>query len=478
LTVARPAVSGDFNGLTGYSELSSIFTGTNAPYGTAWYTYYNSRHRGGTSDGNVWGSQIAIGMTGFQDTVNFRTQSSGTWSAWTELLHDGARFQTKSGGLATDYLQTNNSGSTATLLSFNMERSWAFEQGGTGASTYLALRDLSGAKSFHIQSLAREDKFKFNPDSNLFTVTSDDGDSVIRIEADTSNTQEANTPRIEFTADGGATTFNLGLIGLSGGQFPGSIGNYAFLEANNGIQYAVADSLKGRWFSGGLEIQTGSNLQMSGSAAITRTTAIGGYLEGSYNIAGSNGGNTNPIYVIGSGYVPASTTLGVMYGIGYSEANASSFLNGTDLGTTPSTGWGMYVAAAGTAKIFLEANNGRGYFKNNIWAANFILNSDKAYKKDIEYLNDPEKVRGLFQWAKYQYKNEDGIRYGVIANDVEKTNPELVSKDSEGMRSLGYMDVLSLDASNKDRRITELEDTVKDLEARMERLELIIKDLL
>ena len=207
-TLSRSAPHTDFNSFTTASELTSVNTASNTPFGSAWYTLYNARHRGGSGDGNVWGSQIAVGMTNYQDRVSFRTQSSGTWSSWTEMLHSGARNQSKTGSLT---------------------------------------------------------------------------------------------------------------------------------------------------------------------------------------------------------------------------------------------------------------------------ASNFILSSDKRYKKGIKYLNDSEKVRGLFKWAKYQYKNNAGIRYGAIANDVELTNPELVVRDDEGMRSLGYFDLFSLDAAHKDKRITELEDTVEELRAK---IELIIKELL
>ena len=223
-------------------------------------------------------------------------------------------------------------------------------------------------------------------------------------------------------------------------------------------------------FQGNIEVD---DILVSG--AITRSAHNGGYLEGGHNNIGSTSAQSSPIYTIGSAYVPATTTLGNMYGVGFCSGGAS-FINSTDLGTAPSTGnWGMYVAADGNARIFLDSTSGRGYFKNNVWAANFILNSDKAYKKGIKYLNDSDKVRGLFKWAKYQYKNNAGIRYGAIANDVELTHPELVGKDDEGMRSLGYFDLFSLDAAHKDKRITELEDTVEELRAK---IELIIKELL
>jgi hypothetical protein len=56
-----------------------------------------------------------------------------------------------------------------------------------------------------------------------------------------------------------------------------------------------------------------------------------GFLVGSYNNVGANGAKTNPIYTIGSGYMPADSTLGNMYGIGGpgegKDANAAAFVN-------------------------------------------------------------------------------------------------------------------------------------------------------
>jgi hypothetical protein len=71
---------------------------------------------------------------------------------------------------------------------------------------------------------------------------------------------------------------------------------------------------------------------------------------GSYNSVGGNGGKVNPIYVIGSSYTPSSdTALGNMYGMGFSSESFNSIL----------TGWGLYLAANGTARIGLDADNGR-----------------------------------------------------------------------------------------------------------------------
>ena len=104
------------------------------------------------------------------------------------------------------------------------------------------------------------------------------------------------------------------------------------------------------------------------SGKIGRSSAIVGFLEGSYNNVGDNATNSNPIYTIGSSYNPASTTLSNMYGIGYTNAAASSFVS-----LTGAAGWGMYVAADGDARIFLDGSNGRISASGTIYAPNATI---------------------------------------------------------------------------------------------------------
>jgi len=80
----------DFNSLTTNSRVTSINANANTPFGEAWYTVINNRHRGGVGDGNMWGSQIAIGMTVYQNKLAFRTHNAGTWSSWSEIWSSGS----------------------------------------------------------------------------------------------------------------------------------------------------------------------------------------------------------------------------------------------------------------------------------------------------------------------------------------------------------------------------------------------------
>ena len=78
-----------------------------------------------------------------------------------------------------------------------------------------------------------------------------------------------------------------------------------------------------------------------------------GYLVGSYNSVGANSYKTNPIYTIGTSYMPSDDSLGIMYGIGYSHGNFTAALRSNE-----GYGWGLYVAADGNARIGLNGGTG------------------------------------------------------------------------------------------------------------------------
>ena len=93
-----------------------------------------------------------------------------------------------------------------------------------------------------------------------------------------------------------------------------------------------------------------------------RSAAGIGYLDGQYNSV-ETANTTGPIYSIGGSYFPTSTSLNTMYGIGYTFTGSvagGNFGIGTSSGAVANH-WGMYVASAGTARIFLDADNGTMY---------------------------------------------------------------------------------------------------------------------
>ncbi|NQX98375.1 MAG: hypothetical protein HRT73_10930, partial [Flavobacteriales bacterium] len=115
---------------------------------------------------------------------------------------------------------------------------------------------------------------------------------------------------------------------------------------------------------------------------VGRTAHNNGGLVGSYNSVGANSAQSNPIYVIGSSYKPNVATLNNMYGVGYTNTNAS-FINGAG-------SWGLYVAADGDARIWLGASaGGESYFNTG---GNFGLNTN-APTRTLD-VNGTVRIRG------------------------------------------------------------------------------------
>ena len=97
---------------------------------------------------------------------------------------------------------------------------------------------------------------------------------------------------------------------------------------------------------------TGRDFKTQAGYHLQRSDHHSGHLEGSYNNVGSNESKSNPIYTIGSSYNPTAEAMSNMYGIGYSHTNASF------ISFTGASGWGMYAAADGDARVWLGAGNG------------------------------------------------------------------------------------------------------------------------
>jgi len=107
---------------------------------------------------------------------------------------------------------------------------------------------------------------------------------------------------------------------------------------------------------------TGVYLPLSGGVLtgnINRSAHSNGFLEGSYNNIGLNHSKTNPIYTMGSNYNPTDTALVNMYGIGFTNCG-SSYAGASFLSSFIDQGaWGLYLAADGDARLFLDASFGR-----------------------------------------------------------------------------------------------------------------------
>ena len=162
-----------------------------------------------------------------------------------------------------------------------------------------------------------------------------------------------------------------------------------------------------------------------------------------------------------------------------SQAQANALPNGSAIYTTNPTAqtetafskYGGLVLQGrddGNSSFAIRLGNGNGYatrmfmgatgattFSNTVTATNFILSSDERLKENVEKVCD-NRVKA--DWKTFELKTEKGQkRYGVIAQELEKTNPEFVREDSEGFKSVAYIDLLIAKIAELEARLEKLE---------------------
>src|SRR5690606_13007424 len=110
-------------------------------------------------------------------------------------------------------------------------------------------------------------------------------------------------------------------------------------------------------------------------------------------------------------------------------------------------------SAAGVQFVLSEGGitaAGNSVFAGTVTATNFILSSDKRLKQNFTYLDN-----GYYS---FEFKDKPGEkRYGVIAQEVKKYAPVVVSEGEDGYLKVAYIDLLI-------KKNAELTTTVEDLE--------------
>ena len=172
------------------------------------------------------------------------------------------------------------------------------------------------------------------------------------------------------------------------------------------------------------------------SGPIRRSGHSTTFFEGSYNNVGGNSAYSNPIYTIGSAYNPSDSSLGTMYGIGYAHPNF--------WGAGKTSSWGLYCANGGVINVTL------GEGATSIWASNDIVAySDIRVKDNIEVVTRAiEKIKAIrgvtFTRKDAALEDRDKRHAGVIAQEVLKVLPEVVTGTEKDMYSVAYGNMAAL----------------------------------
>jgi hypothetical protein len=95
----------------------------------------------------------------------------------------------------------------------------------------------------------------------------------------------------------------------------------------------------------------------------------------------------------------------------------------------------------------------------SITADNFILNSDEHLKRNKKPIETFKKMDAPF--ISFQMKDDPTqMRYGIGAQSLQKTHPELIRKTENGTLSVAYIDLFVLKIAYLEQRIKELENRI------------------
>ena len=203
----------------------------------------------------------------------------------------------------------------------------------------------------------------------------------------------------------------------------------------------------------------GSNNTAAGSFALTANTSGSSNTAAGRNALSSNTTGTNNV-ALGSGAGIAVTTASNVICIGANidgeDANGSCYI-GSIFGSTSSGGGAVFVNASGKLGT---------------------TTSSQRFKDDIKPMQQASEELFVLKPVTFRYKKEidpaGTSQFGLVAEDVEKVNPDLVVRDKEGKAySVRYDQVNAMllnEFLKEHRKVAKLEATVGDLAEQLQKI--------
>lgn len=217
-----------------------------------------------------------------------------------------------------------------------------------------------------------------------------------------------------------------------------------------------------------ISLMTSEDGRSGPSIRIQNSTTGGSYLEiTSTGIRKKQGGSTigsSQQFYATDGSVQTISTSG----------NYLPLTGGTLTGNLKINGENKLSLGSGQNEIALSTNSGGEFLmkftsssnqgailNGKMTATSFYESSDERLKNNISAIseNDIQKVEKV-DFKEYSFNSDPNNtkKYGVIAQDIEKVGLDnLVSENSEGMKSVDYISLLILKIQQLENRIKELE---------------------
>tara|TARA_R110000764_G_scaffold173259_1_gene259993 strand:- start:465 stop:2672 length:2208 start_codon:yes stop_codon:yes gene_type:complete len=369
---------------------------------------------------NGLGNTIAL-STLPQGTVTVVSASHGG-DAFSAAIGNNANVnpevQITMGGLVTEYINgLGNRIALSTLAtSFSLSGDTGVAQNITDGDT---LSVIGGTGLSSITSNLTPDSVVVNLDNTGVTAGEYDNANIIVNAQGQITFAEAGT-----TGTGTVTSIATG-AGISGGTITDS--GTIILDVNSST--ATTDSANADWFS--IANTAGTTYKIApGDIDLSTMNNDSGWTSNAGTVTNVTGGNGITVGSLGSSYAVSIDLLGANPGLSFQGFGSDELA--VD-GTVVRTSGNQTIAGV---KTFTDNVIGTGTFTGT----NFILSSDERLKDNVIDL-EPKAIDT--KWKSFTMKDSsEDYRVGLIAQELEVTNPEFVVTDDAGFKSVKYIDLL------------------------------------
>ena len=211
---------------------------------------------------------------------------------------------------------------------------------------------------------------------------------------------------------------------------------------------------------------------VSGSGAITVSPTTGAVAVTHSTLAGykhiPTGGSTNQVLKYSASGTASWATLPTVNSVAfagasiivepYSEAVATASSHYVTFVDSSVSGYNRIKKDAG---ITYNPSTNALVVTGNITANDFIGSSDERLKENITLVLPGHEITSNYR--EFNFKGNDQLRVGVIAQELELFHPEFVRTNDKGMKSVSYQDLHSAEIANLKNEIKELKKLIHNL---------------
>ena len=169
------------------------------------------------------------------------------------------------------------------------------------------------------------------------------------------------------------------------------------------------------------------------------------------------GGTLSGSVIVNNGFfqkLSNSAAVGLMSSSDALNGGSSTDFNAYVYGNNPFGIW-----TNGQKRVTISGS-GNVDFTGTVTATDFIGISDIRLKENISILK-PKPIGSIYKQYNFISDDKKQSRVGVIAQELELTNPEFVRTDSEGMKSISYQDLHSAEIAYLKAEVKRLSNLIK-----------------